>query len=227
MSRSVKPTSLRLGITTTWPSRWFFKKPLRFFLAEDQLLRCLIMKQLPKASVASIEIERTREDIRVSIKTNKPGLIIGRRGSGIEELNRLVVRELKAFRKERHITMTFSLHLDVVEIPRTDIAANIVAAQIAQDLERRLPFRAVLKRHLQFVEVIKGIRGAKLTVSGRLNGAEIARTESVGFGEMPLQTLRANIDFGRAIAYTTYGTIGVDVWLYKGKEFTDKHHVAA
>ncbi len=215
MSRSIKPTSLRLGITQPWPSRWFFKKSLKFFLEEDCLLRRIIMKHLPKASVAGIEIERTREDVRVSIKTNKPGLIIGRRGSGIDDLNKLVVRELKTFRKERHITMTFSLHLDVVEIPRTDVSANIVAAQIAQDLEKRLPFRTVLKRHLQFVQVVKAVRGAKFTVSGRLNGSEIARTESLSFGEMPLQTLRANIDFGRAIAYTTYGTIGVDVWLYK------------
>src|SRR3990172_13415368 len=217
MSRGIKPHTFRLGINFPWPSRWFYKKSLRFFLEEDCLVRELIMKRLARAGVSGIEIERTREDIRVSVKTNKPGLIIGRRGSGIEELNKALIKAIKTFRKERGITLGFILHVDVVEIRRTEVSASVVAGQVVSDLERRLPFRTVLKRHLQFIQANKDVRGAKIRVSGRLNGSEIARTEWLAFGAMPLQTLRAQIDFGRATAYTTYGTIGVTVWLYKGE----------
>ena len=185
------------------------------------MIRALIYKELPRTGISEIEIERTREDIRVNIKSNKPGLIIGRRGSGIEALSDKVAKAIKKLRRDKNISLGFSLHLDVVEIRRTETSASVVAGQVAGDLERRLPFRTVLKRHLQFIKSNKEVLGAKIKVSGRLNGAEIARTEWLGFGEMPLQTIRANIDYGSAVAYTTYGTIGVDVWIYKGEQFEE------
>ncbi len=224
MSRKIKPNLLRLGITTPWPSRWFYKKSLQFFLEEDCLFRDMIRRKFPNAGIAGVDIERTREDINISIKSNRPGLVIGRRGKGIEELREAIVKQIKKVRQEKNIDLQFNLNVNVIEMRRTELSASVIASQISSDLERRLPFRMVMKRHLRFIQQNREVQGAKIKVSGRLNGAEIARSERLIFGKMPLQTLRANIDYGEATAFTTYGTVGVKIWLYKGEIFENENH---
>lgn len=226
MSRKVKPNLFRLGVTTTWPSCWFYKKSLKFFLEEDCLIREIVYQKFSNAGIAGIDIERTREDISVSIKSNRPGLVIGRRGKGIEELRETVIKGINNIRREKGIDLRFNLNVSVIEMRRTELSAPVIARQIAFDLERRLPYRLVMKRHLHLIKQNRDIKGAKIRVSGRLNGAEIARSEWRDFGRMPLQTLRADIDYGEAVARTTYGAIGVKIWLYKGEIFSEINDVA-
>lgn len=221
MSRPVRPDSLRLGINRSWSSKWLYKKPLKFFLEEDCLIRSIINKQLSSAGVAGVDIERTRKDINVYIKSSRPGLIIGRRGRGIEDLKDSLVKKMAGLRKEKKFDSNFHLNLNVVEIQRGEVSACVLASQIAMDIERRMPFRTVLKRQIRTLKQVRSVKGAKIRVSGRLNGSEIARSEWLSFGRMPLNNLRANIDYGEATAFTTWGTIGVKIWLYKGEIFEE------
>lgn len=212
-----------MGIIKDWNSRWFPKKNnYKSSLEEDILLRKTILEKIGTAGIDRIIIEKTGNSYKIFIKAAKPGLIIGRGGKGIEELTKLLENKLEKIRKENKISESVSLSLNIEELKRSEISAQVVAQNIAWDLEKRLPFRRIIKRQLGQIIQNKEVNGAKIEVSGRLNGAEIARREHLEQGEMPLQNLRANIDYGEAIAFTTYGTVGVKIWVYKGEIFADK-----
>ncbi|RJQ26986.1 30S ribosomal protein S3 [Candidatus Parcubacteria bacterium] len=222
MAQKVKPNAIRLGITTTWSSRWFLNRNTRFFLEEDLMIREFIRERLKDAGIVSIDIERASETIRVSIQAARPGLIIGRGGKGIEEMKEKLLRNLKKLRVKNNIPTNFAFNVNVEELKRTEIAAAVMGQQIATDLERRQPYRKLMKRAIENAMQNRDIKGVKIKLSGRLNGAEISRTEWLAKGRMPLSTLRANIDYAEATSFNTYGTIGVKVWLYKGEIFDTK-----
>jgi small subunit ribosomal protein S3 len=219
MGQKIHPTLYRLGITKNWPVRWFIKGGYGKLLEEDEAIRNVIKSKIGQAGIASIEIERTAGNVKIFIKAARPGFIIGRGGKGIEELNRAIESALKKVRKSKTKT---SLSVNVEELKRSEISATYVAQQVAWDLEKRLPYRRTIKKYLESMMQNKDVKGAKIFLSGRLNGNEIARREWLSRGSLPLQTLRADIDYGQATAYTTYGTIGVKVWIYKGEIFNKK-----
>lgn len=215
MGQKVHPRGFRLGVVTGWQSRWFARKNFNSLLREDLELRKYISKRLSKASVDHIDIERQSgaDDVRVMIWSAKPGLIISRGGSGIEELaNELI---LKFFKRK------VNLKIQVMEIREPNLAPQVVVQNIAAEIEKRLPFRRVMKQALQRIKEA-GALGAKIVMSGRLNGAEIARIEKLGYGSVPLHTIRADVAYGRGAAHMTYGTIGIKVWIYRGEVFTEK-----
>ena len=220
MGQKIKPTALRIGVTKEWTSRWF---PKRFkfgaMLQEDQLLRSLITKKIGSAGIDSIIIEKTGHAYKIIIRVAKPGLVIGRGGKGIEELTHLLESKLAAFRQASGVQEKVALSLTIDEVKRYEVSARVTAQSIAWDMERRMPYRRTIKKYLERVMQTKGVRGAKIKVGGRLDGAEIARVEQLSAGSLPLQTLRADIDYAEATAFTTYGTIGVKVWIYKGDVF--------
>lgn len=209
MGQKVHPFGFRLGYNKNWQSRWFSKREYPQYVLEDSRIREFVKKQLNHARLAKIEIERAGGKARVILSTASPGLVIGKKGVDIEKL-RSTLR--KKFGRE------FSL--EVNEIRRPEIDAQLIAENIAQQLERRIVFRRAMKRTVSMARKF-GAEGIKVTCAGRLAGAEIARTEWYRDGRVPLQTLRANIEFGFAEAHTTYGIIGVKVWVYKG-EILDK-----
>ena len=222
MTKKTNPDLLRLGINRPWSSKWFyFKRHGRFYLQEDCLIRDTIDTEMKNMGTDSIDIERTQDDIKVFIKSSKPGLIIGRGGKGIEHLKNVLDKKIKKLRKEKSIDANYGLNLNIIEIGRHEISAKVIADQVASDLKRRIPFRVIMRRQMSQVEQNREIKGAKIQVAGRLNGTEIARTEWKDYGKMPLQNLRSNIDFGESAAQTTFGTIGIKVWLYKGEIFED------
>ncbi len=209
MGQKVHPYGFRLGYNKNWISRWFSKKDYPTFVYEDFQIRTHVKKLLYAAGIAKIEIERAGGKIRLILSTARPGIVIGRKGVEIEKL-RTNLR--KKFGRE------FSL--EVNEIRRPEIEAQLVAESIAMQLERRVAFRRAMKRTVSLARKF-GAEGIKITCAGRLAGAEIARTEWYRDGRVPLQTLRADIDYGVARATTTYGIIGVKTWIYKG-EILDK-----
>lgn len=195
-----------------WSSRWIEKKNYAKTLQGDFLIREFLLKKLKEASVESVDIERFPGKIMITVTSGRPGLIIGRGGAGIESLRKSIeVLVGKTQAKE--------VRLDVQEIKNPWESATLTAQFVAQQLEKRMPARRVLKQTLQKVMVTKGIGGVKVEIAGRLGGAEIARREWLKLGRLPLATLRAKIDYGFAEALTTFGTIGVKVWIYKGDEF--------
>ncbi len=222
MARKVNPTTFRLGITLPWASRWFYKKSLRFYLEEDHVIREYIEEKVLAAGIAGIVIDRSGESVRVTIQAAKPGIVIGRGGKGAEDLKAGLLKIIAKLRAKRHFAPKFALSLTIEELKRFDVSAAVVAQTVASDIERRQAFRRVLKRNLESIMQNRDMKGAKIRVGGRLNGAEISRHESVSNGKMPLQTLRANVDYGEATAYNTYGTIGVKVWIYKGEIFEEE-----
>ncbi len=214
MGNKISPTSLRLKITDTWKSKWFSKAHYADMLQEDVRIREYLETHLKKAGLARIDIERLNDGtITVLIKTSKPGLLIGRSGAGVEELKKKVLSKLK-IKKEIKVVVTPVKDKDM------NTQAQIIANSIAEQLEKRAAFRRLMKQTLEQV-MQAGAKGVKVAVSGRLNGAEIARTEQVSAGKIPLHTLRADIDFARSTAFTTYGTIGIKVWVYKGDIFNE------
>jgi small subunit ribosomal protein S3 len=219
MAQKTNPLSFRLGITKNWPVRWFIKGGYAKYLEEDEAIRNTIMKKIGTAGVAAIEIERTQGNLRVLIKAARPGFIIGRGGKGMEELNMAIAN---ALRKVRRTKSPVSLSVNVEELKRSEVAATYVAQEIAWDLERRMPFRRTMKKYIEQVVQNREVKGVKIFLSGRLDGNEIARRERLSRGSLPLQTLRADIDYGTARALTTYGTIGIKVWIYKGEIFEKK-----
>ena len=214
MGQKVNPKGLRLGITTTWRSRWFGGRKYVDNLREDVLVRRAIMKKWKQASIADVEIERSDNDIKIIILTSRPGILIGRGGSGIEDISKFVKREFFSAKR-------INIKIDIKEIRNFETNASIVGQQVAEQLEKRIPFRRVLKSMLDQVEKNREVKGVKIEVSGRLGGAEMSRKEWLSRGTIPLQTLRADIDFARATARTTYGAIGVKVWIYKGEVFNN------
>lgn len=212
MGHKVHPTVFRLGTTTTWPSKWFARDTVyRSQLKQDLGLRTFLKKELKDAQVSQVTIERSRGALSIGISTGKPGFVIGRSGAGIEEIKKKIMKEF--FRGKK-----VQLQLNVVETPKASLEATIVAQQVVQDLERRMPFRRVLKMAIERVKKA-GALGVKIAVSGRLNGAEIARREWLGWGKIPLTNLRADIDYAQDTASTMAGSIGVKVWIYRGDIF--------
>ena len=208
MGQKAHPYGLRVGIIKDWKSRWFAKKDsFHSTLIEDLKVKKYIKNKLLAAAVSNIEIERTGERLRVIIYTARPGVVIGRRGSEIEALK----EDLQSMVGEKQ------LFIDIKEVRQPSMEAQLVAENIALQLERRMPFRRAIKRSLQQAKDA-GCEGLKIKISGRLGGAEIARKESLKYGKIPLQTLRADIDYGFTEAHTTYGLIGVKVWVYKGEK---------
>ena len=219
MGQKIHPTSFRLGITKGWPVRWFIKGNYAKFLEEDEAIRKTITKKIGLAGISAIEIERTQGNLRIYIKAARPGLIIGRGGKGVEDLNREIANALRRVRKTKN---PIPMSVNIEELKRSEISSPYVAQQIAWDLEKRMPFRRTMKKYLEQVTQSKEAKGVKIFLSGRLDGNEIARREHLSRGSLPLQTLRADIDYGQATAFTTYGTIGIRVWIYKGEIFTKK-----
>ena len=215
MGQKVHPTAFRTGIIFDWSSRWFNRKKFKQYLAEDALIRDFIFSKLTKSGLGKVEIERTANALRVIIHTSRPGLIIGRGGAGIEQLK---AQLQKAIAKQR-LDEKIELRLEVEEVKQPESYAPIIAQTIAEQLEKRMPYRRVMKQTLERVMQNKSVRGAKIMIKGRLDGSEIARKEWLAKGQIPLQTLRANIDFSTATAYTTFGTVGIKVWIYKGEVF--------
>jgi small subunit ribosomal protein S3 len=212
MGHKVHPKLFRIGTTSTWPSRWFARDDAyRKLLRQDLSIREFLKKSLKDGQVSSVSIERSRGVVAITIHSGKPGFVIGRSAAGIEEIKKKV---LKNFFRGKKVT----LRLDVVEVPKANLDAAIVAQQVAQELERRMPFRRVLKMTLERVKK-SGALGAKVAVSGRLNGAEIARREWLGWGKIPLTSMRADIDYATHTAHTMAGAIGVKVWIYRGDVF--------
>jgi len=216
MGNKVHPTGIRLGITTNWQSRWFgSKKTYREQLRKDIEIRELIMGKWKAAAIASVTIERSANAVRLVIHTSRPGVLIGRGGTGIEDLSRAIKKQFFAGKK-------VELKVEVQEVKNAELSAMLVGQQVAEQLEKRMPFRRVLKGMLDQVEGNKEAQGVKIEISGRLGGAEMSRREWLSRGKIPLHTLRADIDFARTEARTTYGVIGVKTWIYKGEKFTKK-----
>ena len=212
MGHKVNPTGLRLGITTTWKSRWFAGKDYTKKLKEDVQVREFVMKKWKSAAIADVEIERSANTLKLIIKTSRPGVLIGRGGTGIGDMSAAIKKKFFAGRK-------IDLRIEAQEVRQFEENASLVAQNVAEQLEKRVPFRRILKSMLDQVEKNKNIKGVKIEVSGRLGGAEMSRREWLSRGTVPLHTLRADIDFARATAFTTYGAIGVKTWLYKGEVF--------
>ena len=206
MGQKVNPHGLRVGIIKDWSSKWYAdKKSFSDNLIEDQEIRNHIKKKLFIAGISKIEIERAASRIKINVFTSKPGMVIGRGGSGVEEL-----------RKEIEKMTDKKVVINVEEVKRAELDAQLVAENIAQQLERRVTFRRAMKQSIQRT-MRSGAKGIKTQISGRLGGADMARTEGYSDGTIPLQTFRADIDYGFAEADTTYGKLGVKVWLYKGE----------
>lgn len=205
MGQKVNPHGMRVGIIKDWDTKWFAEKEYAKLLVEDAKIRRFLKKHLFIAGISRIEIERTLKRIKLTIYTAKPGMVIGRGGAGIEDIK----KALRRFTDQE-------VDVNIKEIKNADLDATLVAENIASQLERRIGFRRAMKqsvgRTMRF-----GAKGIKVLLSGRLGGAEIARSEGYHEGSIPLHTLRANIDYGVATAQTTYGAIGVKVWIYKGE----------
>lgn len=215
MGNKVNPTGIRLGITTNWLSRWFgSKKTYRQQLRKDIEIRELITAKWKAAAIASVQIERNGSAVRLIIHTARPGVLIGRGGTGIEDMTRVIKKRFFAGKK-------VDLKVDIQEVKSPETNAMLVGQQVAEQLEKRLPFRRVLKTMLDQVEGNKLVQGVKIEICGRLGGAEMSRREWLSRGKIPLHTLRADIDFALAEARTTYGVIGVKTWIYKGEKFEE------
>ncbi len=219
MSKIVHPYAHRLIILRDWKSRWFADtKKYCSYLKGDVLLREYLEKKLRGMYISSIEIERNQKSTRFIIKTSRPGLIIGRSGEGATKLKADILKKMAKLK----LTNTEDFKLEIVEIQNPEADAAIVAYMIAEGLEKRMPYRRVIKQIIEKVMSARGVEGARVLLSGRLGGAEIARSEELKRGSIPLQTFRADIDFKRERAVLPYGTIGVKVWIYRGKIFADK-----
>ncbi len=205
MGQKVNPISLRLGINKTWDSRWFSKELYADKLHEDLKIRKYLKKQLSAAGVSKIIIERPAKHANISIHTARPGIVIGKKGNDIDKIK----KDLAKFTSDE-------VQLNIVEVRKPEIDSTLVAEGIAQQLERRIAFRRAMKRAVQSAMRL-GALGIRINVSGRLGGAEIARMEWYREGRVPLHTLRADVDYGIASAHTTYGVIGIKVWIFKGE----------
>ena len=210
MGQKIHPVGMRLGITRTWDSRWFEKKHYVEWLHEDIAIRKSFNRWMRSASISKIEIERRANQARVIVNTAKPGIIIGKRGVGIDEI-----------RKTLEQLTGKSVAVNVMEISHPELDARLVAQNIVDQLEKRIAFRRAMKQAIMRT-MRAGARGVKVQVSGRLGGAEIARTEHNADGKVPLHTLRADIDYAQVEAFTTFGRIGVKVWIYRGEVLPDQ-----
>jgi len=210
MGHKVNPNGFRLVINKGWQSRWFAEKDYAKLLREDIVIRNIIEDQLENAGVSKIEIERTEEEVKVDMYTSKPGIVIGRRGANINDIRNLIEKKTGSI-----------IQLNIIEIKKPELVAKLVAEGIASQLVGRVSFRKAMKKAISLC-MKAGAKGVRVQCAGRLGGAEMARTEWYREGRVPLHTLRANIDYGFAEANTTFGKIGVKVWIYLGDIILDK-----
>jgi small subunit ribosomal protein S3 len=219
MGQKVHPNGIRLGIVKDWTSKWYAgSKDFGDYLHTDLRVREFLQKELAQASVSRIQIERPARNARITIHTARPGIVIGKKGEDIEKLRHKISAMMEL--------PVGSVHLNIEEIRKPELDATLVAQSVAQQLERRIMFRRAMKRAVTNAMRLGG-QGIKIQVSGRLNGAEIARTEWYREGRVPLHTLRADIDYGVASAHTPSGVIGIKVWLFKGEVFGDEDSAEA
>jgi len=214
MGKKVNPKVFRLGQTRTWDSRWFSDKNFSELLQQDIKIKKFLNKKLASAFVSRIEIERTAKEVNVIISSARPGVIIGRGGVGVEDLKKEIKRQ---YLKDRKI----AVNINIKEIENVNTDATIVALGIKADIEKRIPFRRAMKQAIGKVEKA-GAKGVKVEIAGRLNGVEIARSEKLLSGKVPLHTIRADIDYANVEAFTLYGVIGIKVWIYRGDIFKAK-----
>lgn len=213
MGKKINPRIFRLGLSQQWRSVWFAGKEYATFLREDIQIRNHIKKGLAEAGIDEVSIERKRGEVIINIKAAKPGLIIGRGGSGIDELKKKLVK--------KYLDRNTKVNINITEITNPNLSAAVIVQAVREDIEKRMPFRRVMKQNIEKVMRAKG-KGVKIILAGRLNGVEIARQETLSKGKIPLSTLRADIDYSRGAADTIYGKIGIKVWIYKGEYFDKK-----
>ena len=207
MGQKVNPHGLRVGVIADWNTQWFApKKDIAKYIKEDNVIRTALKKAYYQAAISKIVIERAAQRLIVSIHTGRPGVLIGKQGAEIEVIKKLVSK----------LTTSKQISINIVEVKKPDCDAQLIAESIASQLEKRISFRRAMKQAISRASKA-GVKGIKVTVSGRLDGAEIARSESHHEGSIPLQTLRADIDYGVAVAHTTFGVIGVKTWVYRGE----------
>lgn len=207
MGQKVNPHGLRVGVIAGWNAQWYAnKKDFSKYVLEDHKIREYIKKKYYAFGISKVAIERAQDKVVINIHTSKPGMLIGTKGAGVEQLKKELGKIVKAG----------SIHINILEVKRPDMDAVLVAESVAQQLEKRASFRRTMKQAMSRV-MRSGAKGVKIMVAGRLDGAEVARSESYHEGSIPLQTMRADIDYGTAEAHTTFGIIGIKVWVYKGE----------
>jgi len=210
MGHKVDPRSIRLKITDTWKSRWFARgRVFSTMLREDSLIRDMVWKKFGKAGIVRIDIERLNQEINVIVRSTRPGMIIGKGGGGVEDFKKQVKTDLG---------LKTDLKITIEEAKNTNMESQVWATSLAEQIEKRISYRRAMKNAMEQI-MDAGALGVKICISGRLGGAEIARTEWGNKGKLPLHTLRADIDFSKATAFTTYGTVGIKVWINKGEVF--------
>ena len=213
MGRKVNPIGFRLGIVTEWESKWYAERNYTDQLHEDLKIRRLIMRDLARAGISKIELERSANKVDVALHTSKPGIVIGKQGANVERLRGML---------EKEVGKKIHLKIEEIKIPETD--ARLIAESIAEQIARRVSYRRAMKHAVQQA-MRRGAKGCKITLSGRLGGAEMSRTVTESDGRVPRSTLRADIDYGIVHAHTTYGRIGVKVWTYKGDVIPERRPV--
>ena len=214
MGRKVNPIGFRLGIVSEWESKWFAERNYTELLHEDIRIRRLVNQELSRAGISRVELERSANRVDVTLNTSKPGIVIGRQGANVERIRQLI---------EREVGKKVNLRIEEIKVPEID--ARLVAESIAEQLTRRVSYRRAMKHAVQQA-MRRNAKGVKIRLSGRLGGAEMSRTQVEMDGRVPLHTLRADIDFAVVHAHTTYGRIGVKVWVYKGDKMPTKRRVA-
>lgn len=210
MGQKTHPTGFRLGVVKDWSSRWYAEKDFPRLLHEDETIRIYLRRRLSHAALAQIDIERKPSKIVVTLHTARPGVVIGKRGSEVDKL-----------RDELAVLTNSEISVNVEEIKRPEVSAYLVAENVAHQLRQRISFRRAMKRAVQ-AAIRSGAEGIKIQCAGRLGGAEIARTEGYNEGRVPLHTLRADIDYAQVTAFTTYGTVGVKCWIFKGEVIEER-----
>jgi len=220
MGQKVHAKAFRLKVNKTWDAKWFTEFDFAEYLKQDIKIKKFILKKFRNLGIAKVEIERAPNGLTINIHAARPGLIIGRGGSGAEDLKKEIQEKFlkDAFSRKKSIK---SLNINILELANPNLDASVLIQSMAIDIEKRTPFRRVVKQMMGRAEKA-GAKGIKVIISGRLDGAEIARRELFLYGKVPLHTLRADIDYARGIAQTIYGTIGIKVWLYKGDIFNEK-----
>ncbi len=218
MGQKVNPVIFRMGMSQGWKSKWFSKKNYIEYLQKDIAIRKYLQKKLKDAGIDSIEIRRSADEVNISIYSSRPGIIIGRGGTGIEDLKKEI--------KNKFVKEKVNLRISIEEVRKPMLSAAIVLQSIIEQTEKRIPYRKVMKKAIERVREA-GAKGVRVIMAGRLNGVEISRTETLTEGNLPLHTIRADVDYSRGVARTTYGAIGVKVWIYKGSilEKEDKNKI--
>jgi len=212
MGQKINPKLFRMGQSVSWSGKWFAeRKKYVEYLKQDTAINKLLAGKFKEAGVDKIEIERNTDTLNIIINSSRPGVVIGKGGAGIEELKKMISKKIVKDEKKK-------IEINIREVSKPNLSANIVAQNVATELERRVPYRRVMKRNMELV-MKAGAKGVKVICSGRLGGVDIARRETLSQGKIPLNTMRADIDYSRLAARTTYGAIGVKVWIYKGEVF--------